>query len=559
MAGGNSLGERVARLEEFVGTPVNPDEICLANQIQVLRTELAEFKEMVAGVSATNENKFADLFATVAASSDGLKDQVKKLGDELTIMKGAVASNMFSSAREGHSKVKIPEPKSYGGARVAKDLENFLWDMEQYFKAAHIDEREQVSITSMYLVGDAKLWWRTRTDGDASVDRPVITTFEALKKELKEQFLPLNASWLARESLRNLKQTGSVRDYVKEFSSLLLDIKNMSDEDKLFNFLAGLKPWAQAELRRQAVKDLPSAVAAADSLVDYKQAGSGDAERGKNSGKNHKDEGRFKKKDKGNGAGDAKDGKYAPREGDKGCFICDGPHYARNCPRKEKVNALRVEEQNEENDGESEGPMVRANILRLVVLRTEKSVEGDGLMYVKALVNGVAVMALVDTGATNSFISTDCANELGLSLAPSTNQIKTANSELQRIRGCSSVDLEIGDWKGKFNFHVVALDDFDCILGIDFMVKTNTAVMMHLGGVMIWDTGCPCFVKAVPNKVDKGKQKISKCGAVQVLVGDIICGIEPRVGESLELDSVLDGFLVGPESMSPRVGDTAGT
>ena len=44
MAGGNSLGERVARLEEFVGTPVNPDEICLANQIQVLRTELAEFK-----------------------------------------------------------------------------------------------------------------------------------------------------------------------------------------------------------------------------------------------------------------------------------------------------------------------------------------------------------------------------------------------------------------------------------------------------------------------------------------------------------------------------------
>ncbi|KAL1825782.1 hypothetical protein ACET3Z_012560 [Daucus carota] len=64
--------------------------------------------------------------------------------------------------------------------------------------------------------------------------------------------------------------------------------------------------------------------------------------------------------------------------------------------------------------------------------------------------------------------------------------------------------------------------------------------------------------EAVPNKVDKGKQKITKCGAVQVLVGDIICGIKPGVGESLELDSVHDGFLVGSKSTSPRVGDTAG-
>lgn len=29
---------------------------------------------------------------------------------------------------------------------------------------------EQVNITSMYLTGDAKLWWRTRLDDDASVE-----------------------------------------------------------------------------------------------------------------------------------------------------------------------------------------------------------------------------------------------------------------------------------------------------------------------------------------------------------------------------------------------------
>ena len=122
----------------------------------------------------------------------------------------------------------------------------------------------------MYLSGDAKLWWRTRIKDDLSAGRPKIEYWERLKKELKEQFLPNNTSWLARDDLKKLKQDKSVRDYVKDFSSLILDIENMSEEDKLFNFMPGLQPWAQVELRRQNVKDLPSAIAAADSLVDFK-------------------------------------------------------------------------------------------------------------------------------------------------------------------------------------------------------------------------------------------------------------------------------------------------
>lgn len=39
--------------------------------------------------------------------------------------------------------------------------ENFLWDMEQYTHAAQIPDAEKVTITSMYLAGDVKLWWRT--------------------------------------------------------------------------------------------------------------------------------------------------------------------------------------------------------------------------------------------------------------------------------------------------------------------------------------------------------------------------------------------------------------
>ena len=141
-------------------------------------------------------------------------------------------------------KVRVSKPKSFDGVRSAKELVNFLWDMEQFFRAAQVADEEKVSITGMYLLGDAKIWWRTRLEGDAESCRPQISTWETLKRELKEQFLPTNVAWLARESLRSLKQTRTVQDYVKEFSSIMLDIKNMSEEDKLFNFVYGLQAWA---------------------------------------------------------------------------------------------------------------------------------------------------------------------------------------------------------------------------------------------------------------------------------------------------------------------------
>ena len=80
-----------------------------------------------------------------------------------------------------------------------------------------------------------------------------------------------------------------MRDYVKEFSSLMLDIKNMSEEDKLFNFLSGLQSWAQTELRRRAVQDIPFALTTVEGLVDYKYTSSlgtnGDGKKGNKKGK----------------------------------------------------------------------------------------------------------------------------------------------------------------------------------------------------------------------------------------------------------------------------------
>ncbi|KAK4397848.1 RNA-directed DNA polymerase [Sesamum angolense] len=44
------------------------------------------------------------------------------------------------------SKVKVPDPKPFGDARSAKELENFLWDMKTYFQSARIPEAEKIEL-----------------------------------------------------------------------------------------------------------------------------------------------------------------------------------------------------------------------------------------------------------------------------------------------------------------------------------------------------------------------------------------------------------------------------
>ena len=58
---------------------------------------------------------------------------------------------------------------------------------------------------------------------------------------------------LTRQKLRELKHTDTIRDYVKQFVGLMLDICDMSKIDKIFGFVEGLKLWAKSKLYEQMV------------------------------------------------------------------------------------------------------------------------------------------------------------------------------------------------------------------------------------------------------------------------------------------------------------------
>ncbi|KAE8699135.1 Flowering locus K-like proteiny domain [Hibiscus syriacus] len=539
------------------------------DRVRVIELAQAQLSEALNELKAEAQNAIS----SVLESFDELKAQVNLI--QLAV------GNLGSGIVDKSQRVKVPGPQRFGGTRDAKELENFLFDMEQYFKVMQANsEEDKVSMASMYLAGDAKLWWRSKfVDGVCSIN-----TWDDLRKELKKTFFPENVEYNARKKLRGLTQTGTVCEYVREFATLMLDIRDMAENDKMFYFLEGLKPWARTEIQRQRVEDVTEAMNAAERLSDYtnvivKRKGPYQGEdnmfRGdgginfSNGNKVARGDGAFSwETDKrpflrdpipntsSNGyrqSGDKprqtvdshpKNGHRQSGERPRSsleCYLCKGSHRLAECPHRRAFNALvntsRNESQQDPSEEDTENEPARMGSIRfLCALQTQVSrlrkEPVRGLMYVDLVVNGITSRALVDTGATDTFISPEEAMRCGLNVIKEEGQMKAVNSSAVAICGTAkNVKIKLGVWEGEVDFTISPMDDFDVVLGINFMISArvipmpSTSCLMLLGEI-------PCVVpttllpklerknftkREVLNTTSKGK------GSISVILFSHIC------------------------------------
>ena len=472
--------------EEELKGRVDEHDLSLRNTTAQPQGELDAFKAQV-----------LEMMANLQACVDEVRAEV-------TLCKKAIIGGATTS-REA-PKVDVPKPMSYDGQRDAREVDNFLWHMEQYFKAISLeDEQMKVQTAILYLKDTATLWWRRR-HGDIERGTCTIDTWDSFKRELKKQFYPENAAFLARRNLKRLKQTGSIRDYVKAFSTLMLDIQDMTEVDLLFNFMDGLQGWAAQELQRRGVQDISSAIAAAESIVEYRR----------------EDPSKPKKpySEKGGGASTSKetypkesiektssyrenkarDDRRSGYRRKTACFLCDGPHWASQCPKKKALTAMHEEgdEEGEAHIGSLQLAAIKAKTKEVKATSSQK-----GLMYVEVHINNKPTCAMVDTGATHNFVSTEEAKKLGLKVSKETGWLKTVNSQARPIHGVArGVEMHIGTWKGTIDLSVVPMDDFQVVLGMDFLRKVNAIAMPSISMICIMEDRASCMVPTIPKTKD---------------------------------------------------------
>ena len=209
--------------------------------------------------------------ADSGAAFDGFQCDLETVTARLDVTIQAMRNQPCPNARGGIelSRVKISKPKHYFGERDAKLLENFLFDMEQYFQAVRAESKEiKVSMATMYLSGDAKLWWRTKyQEIQQGICR--VESWEDLRIKLKSQVFPKNAISIARDKLLDLKLTSFVREYINKFAGYMLDIQDMAKRDKVYQFIRTLKPWAKTELNHLDPPNIAAVMTAIERLIDY--------------------------------------------------------------------------------------------------------------------------------------------------------------------------------------------------------------------------------------------------------------------------------------------------
>ncbi|MBA0818164.1 hypothetical protein Gohar_022276 [Gossypium harknessii] len=86
-----------------------------------------------------------------------MKKEIEELKGELAIYKAALSNGILPS-RPKQQVIDVPKPEKFKGARSVREVDNFLWEMKQYFRAMGIeDDVIKVDTTSIYFTDVALL------------------------------------------------------------------------------------------------------------------------------------------------------------------------------------------------------------------------------------------------------------------------------------------------------------------------------------------------------------------------------------------------------------------
>jgi hypothetical protein len=159
-------------------------------------------------------------------------------------------NELVAAFKGGSSKsvgFKPARPGNFDGARDRKVVDAWLAEMEDYFHAAKVGRHSAVELTQSYLKGYASTWWRTVRQEERKTHG---YTWEFFKERIELEFIPKNSDYISRCKLCDLVNANNdnLRQYVRAYSELMLEIRHMHELDRVCHFVMGLPTWAKRKL-----------------------------------------------------------------------------------------------------------------------------------------------------------------------------------------------------------------------------------------------------------------------------------------------------------------------
>jgi hypothetical protein len=148
-----------------------------------------------------------------------------------------------SSKNEGYQPAK---PGNFNGARDRKVVDAWLAEMEDYIHAAKVGRHSAVEFAQSYLKGYAATWWRIVRQEEGKNHS---YTWEFFKDRVETKFVPRNFDYISRCKLRDLVNATNenLRQYVRAYSELMLEIRHMHELDRVCQFVMGASNVGQTK------------------------------------------------------------------------------------------------------------------------------------------------------------------------------------------------------------------------------------------------------------------------------------------------------------------------
>ncbi|XP_070048867.1 uncharacterized protein [Nicotiana tomentosiformis] len=263
-----------------------------------------------------------------------------------------------------------------------------------------------------------------------------------------------------------------------------------------------------------------------------------------------------------------------------GCRHCGRPHQNNKCPHAQ-MNAHQTFDDGRDDDtddadqkeptvGTSAGIRKKKDPCPTNNNGKKKAEDGPPLnqektlMFVEMKVSGKPIRAMIDTSATHNYLASTQVERLGLVVGKGRGRVKAINSPPELVGGIAKgVPVKLGPYEGKFNLCVVIIDDFELIVGLEFMRKTNTIPIPYADMLcMMGENGSmPCIIPCTTTKMvienilalqlKKGVKRHEPTFLATLYIEDIECSSSPIPALVKELLKEFEDVM--PEDMPRRL------
>ena len=219
----------------------NPTQLSPAQQLQDLQQAIQQMR--------------AEL-----AQSQNMTQQVTQALNTANQNNAALQQRLQAQSSVQVPQVKLKKPESYKGRG---SITSWVVHMDNYTRSSSPEQAFLIAVS--FLEGNAHEWWIVHS---LTEDGRSITTWQGLKEALVKRFQPLNRTKMARDKLAKWKQIKDVSSFNEEFLRILLDIPNISEEEKIDRYTRALKPYVWKEMCTKDYSELSEAMADAERIEE---------------------------------------------------------------------------------------------------------------------------------------------------------------------------------------------------------------------------------------------------------------------------------------------------